>query len=74
MLVEKEKFDFIVLEVEVIVIDILVELENEGYNVILIVKVIKLIMNCEGICCLVVEELGLKILFYCFVDNFDVFK
>lgn len=30
-------------------------------------------MNCEGICCLVVEELGLLILVYCFVDILEFF-
>ncbi len=73
-LVEKEKPDFIVPEVEAIATDTLVELENEGYNVIPTAKATKLTMNREGIRRLAAEELGLKTSPYRFVDNFDAFK
>lgn len=73
-LVEKEKPDFIVPEVEAIATDTLVELENEGYNVIPTAKATKLTMNREGIRRLAAEELGLKTSPYRFVDNFDTFK
>ena len=73
-LVEKEKPDFIVPEVEAIATDTLVELENEGYNVIPTAKATKLTMNREGIRRLAAEELGLKTSPYHFVDNFDAFK
>lgn len=33
----------------------------------------KLMMNCEGICCLAVEELQLFIFIYCFVDSESFF-
>ena len=73
-LVEKEKPDFIVPEVEAIATDTLVGLENEGYNVIPTAKATKLTMNREGIRRLAAEELGLKTSPYRFVDNFDTFK
>lgn len=73
-LVEKEKPDFIVPEVEAIATDTLVELEKEGYNVIPTAKATKLTMNREGIRRLAAEELGLKTSPYRFVDNVDEFK
>lgn len=72
-LVEKEKPDFIVPEVEAIATDTLVELEQEGYNVIPTAKATKLTMNREGIRRLAAEELGLKTSPYRFVDNFEQF-
>lgn len=72
-LVEKEKPDFIVPEVEAIATDTLVELEQEGYNVIPTAKTTKLTMNREGIRRLASEELGLKTSPYRFVDNFEQF-
>lgn len=73
-LVEKEKPDFIVPEVEAIATDTLVELEQEGYNVIPTAKATKLTMNREGIRRLAAEELSLKTSPYRFVDNVDEFK
>lgn len=72
-LVEKEKPDVIVPEVEAIATDTLVELEQEGYNVIPTAKATKLTMNREGIRRLASEELGLKTSPYRFVDNFEQF-
>lgn len=74
VLVEKEKPDFIVPEVEAIATSTLVELENEGYNVIPTAKATQLTMNREGIRRLAAEELGLKTSPYRFVDNFEQFK
>lgn len=73
-LVEKEKPDYIVPEVEAIATDTLVELEQEGYNVIPTAKATKLTMNREGIRRLAAEELGLPTSQYQFVDNFADFK
>lgn len=73
-LIEKEKPDFIVPEVEAIATDTLVELEQEGYNVIPTAKATKLTMNREGIRRLASEELSLKTSPYRFVDNFEQFK
>ncbi|MGX3066152.1 formate-dependent phosphoribosylglycinamide formyltransferase [Ursidibacter arcticus] len=73
-LIENEKPDFIVPEVEAIATDTLVELEQEGYNVIPTAKATKLTMNREGIRRLASEELGLKTSPYRFVDNVEQFK
>lgn len=73
-LVEKEKPDFIVPEVEAIATDTLVELEQEGYQVIPTAKAAKLTMNREDIRRLAAEELGLNTSPYRFVDNFEQFK
>ncbi len=73
-LVEKEKPDFIVPEVEAIATGTLVELEKEGYNVIPTAKATQLTMNREGIRRLAAEELGLKTSPYRFVDNFADFQ
>ncbi|MCQ2054477.1 MAG: formate-dependent phosphoribosylglycinamide formyltransferase [Fibrobacter sp.] len=72
--IEKEKPDYIVPEVEAIATDTLVELEKEGFNVIPTAKATKLTMNREGIRRLAAEELGLKTSPYRFADNFEDFK
>ena len=73
-LVEKEQPDYIVPEVEAISTDTLVELEQEGFNVIPTAKATKLTMNREGIRRLAAEDLGLLTSDYAFVDNIDDFK
>ncbi len=72
--IEKEKPDYIVPEVEAIATDTLVELEKEGYNVIPTAKATKLTMNREGIRRLAAEELGLKTSPYRFADNYEGFQ
>lgn len=74
VLVEKEQPDYIVPEVEAIATDTLVELEQEGFNVIPTAKATKLTMNREGIRRLAAEELSLPTSDYAFVDNIDNFK
>ena len=56
--IEKEKPDYIVPEVEAIATDTLVELEKEGYHVIPTARATKLTMNREGIRRLAAEALG----------------
>ncbi|MFU2092469.1 formate-dependent phosphoribosylglycinamide formyltransferase [Gallibacterium anatis] len=73
-LIEKEKPDYIVPEVEAIATDTLVELEQQGYNVIPTAKAVKLTMNREGIRRLASEELGLPTSPFQFVDNFADFQ
>lgn len=73
-LVEKEKPDFIVPEVEAIATATLVELEQEGYNIIPTAKATQLTMNREGIRRLAAEELGLKTSPYRFVADFAEFQ
>ncbi|MBR2210415.1 MAG: formate-dependent phosphoribosylglycinamide formyltransferase [Fibrobacter sp.] len=72
--IEQEKPDFIVPEVEAIATDTLVELEKEGFHVIPTAKATKLTMNREGIRRLAAEELGLATSPYRFADSYEDFK
>lgn len=58
-LIEQERPDLIVPEIEAIATDTLVELENEGFKVIPTARAARLTMNREGIRRLAAEELGL---------------
>ena len=69
-LVKQEKPDYIVPEVEAIATATLVELEQEGFNVVPTAKATQLTMNREGIRRLASEELKLPTSPYQFVDNF----
>lgn len=70
-IIEKEKPAYIVPEIEAIATDTLVELEEEGFNVIPTARAAKLTMNREGIRRLAAEELGLKTSPYKFAANKD---
>ncbi|VAW55003.1 Phosphoribosylglycinamide formyltransferase 2 [hydrothermal vent metagenome] len=59
-IIETEKPDYIVPEIEAIATDTLVELETEGFTVIPTARATKLTMNREGIRRLAAEELDLK--------------
>jgi len=59
-IVEQEKPDFIVPEIEAIATDTLLELESEGFCVIPTARAARLTMDREGIRKLAAEELGLK--------------
>ncbi|TCJ97917.1 formate-dependent phosphoribosylglycinamide formyltransferase [Volucribacter psittacicida] len=72
-LIEEEKPDYIVPEVEAIATDTLLELEQAGFNVIPTAKATKLTMNREGIRRLAAEQLGLPTSPYQFVDSFEDF-
>ena len=72
--IEKEKPDFIVPEVEAIATDTLVELEKEGFTVVPTAKAASLTMNREGIRRLAAEELELPTSPYRFADNYDDYK
>ncbi|MEJ2592514.1 MAG: formate-dependent phosphoribosylglycinamide formyltransferase [Candidatus Thiodiazotropha sp.] len=67
--IEMEKPDYIVPEIEAISTDTLVELEKEGFTVIPTANAARLTMNREGIRRLAAEELGLPTSQYRFVDN-----
>lgn len=69
-IIEEEKPDFIVPEVEAIATDVLVELEQEGFTVVPTAKAAKLTMNREGIRRLAAEELSLPTSPYKFCDTF----
>ena len=72
--IEQEKPDFIIPEVEAIATPTLVELEKEGYNVIPTAKATLLTMNREGIRRLAAEELGLPTATYRFADTYEEFR
>ncbi|MCG8487500.1 MAG: formate-dependent phosphoribosylglycinamide formyltransferase [Chromatiales bacterium] len=67
--IEDEKPDYIVPEIEAISTDTLVELEAEGFNVIPTANAARLTMNREGIRRLAAETLGIPTSNYRFVDN-----
>lgn len=67
--VEKEKPDHIIPEVEAIATSTLVELEKEGYNVTPTARATWLTMNREGIRRLAAEELGLPTSPYVFASD-----
>lgn len=68
-IIEQEKPDIIIPEVEAIATDVLVELEKEGYNVIPTAKAAFLTMNREGIRRLAAETLGLPTSRYRFATD-----
>ena len=71
--IETEKPDYIVPEIEAIATDTLVELEAEGFTVIPTARAAKLTMNREGIRRLAAEELGLKTSPYQFASTREEF-
>ena len=68
-IIEKEKSNLIVPEVEAIATNVLVDLENEGFNIIPTARATSLTMNREGIRKLAAEELGLQTSPYRFASN-----
>lgn len=73
-IVELEKPDHIIPEIEAIATPMLVELEKEGYHVTPTARAALLTMNREGIRRLAAEELGLPTSPYRFASTFDEFK
>lgn len=73
-IIEKEKPDYIVPEVEAIATTTLMELEQEGFHVIPTAKATWLTMNREGIRRLAAEELGLPTSLYRFAVTEEEFK
>ncbi len=72
--IEKEKPDYIVPEVEAISTDTLIELEKEGFRIIPTATATKLTMNREGIRTLAAQTLQLKTSPYRFAGTLDEFK
>lgn len=66
--------DLIVPEIEAIATNELVELEQQGYQVVPTAKAAQLTMDREGIRKLAAEELEIHTSAYGFVDDFDTFK
>ncbi|MCF1182296.1 formate-dependent phosphoribosylglycinamide formyltransferase [Marichromatium gracile] len=71
--IELERPDYIVPEIEAIATDTLLELEAEGFNVVPTARATRLTMNREGIRRLVAEELGLPTSPYRFADTRETF-
>ncbi len=71
--IEQEKPDLIVPEIEAIATDTLLELEQEGFQVIPTAKAARLTMNREGIRRLAAEELGLATSPYRFAETREEF-
>jgi phosphoribosylglycinamide formyltransferase 2 len=71
--IETEKPDYIVPEIEAIATDTLVTLESEGYTVIPTARAAHLTMNREGIRRLAAEELGIKTSPYRFASSREEF-
>jgi phosphoribosylglycinamide formyltransferase 2 len=72
-IIEKEKPNYIVPEVEAIATDTLVKLEQEGFTVIPSANATKLTMNREGIRTVAAEKLQLKTSPYLFASTKDEF-
>lgn len=68
-IIEEEKPDYIIPEIEAIATDKLVELESEGFNVIPTAKAARITMNREGIRRLAAETLGLPTSRYRFAST-----
>ncbi len=73
-IVELEKPDHIIPEIEAIATPMLVELEKEGYNVTPTAQAALLTMNREGIRRLAAENLGLPTSPYRFASTFNEFR
>ncbi len=69
--IEQEKPDYIVPEIEAIATDTLAELEREGFNVVPTARATQLTMNREGIRRLAAETLGLPTSSYHFAASKD---
>jgi len=70
-IIEQERPDYIVPEIEAIATDTLVELEAEGFHVVPTARAAKLTMDREGIRRLAAEELGLPTAPYRFADSME---
>jgi phosphoribosylglycinamide formyltransferase 2 len=67
--IETEKPDLVVPEIEAIATETLVDLENEGFRIVPTAKAVNLTMDREGIRRLASEELGLPTAKYAFADT-----
>ncbi|WP_413111649.1 formate-dependent phosphoribosylglycinamide formyltransferase [Thaumasiovibrio sp. DFM-14] len=73
-IVDKEKPDYIVPEIEAIATEQLVKLEQQGINVVPNANATKLTMNREGIRRLAAEELNIPTSNYLFANHLNDFK
>ncbi|WP_078409955.1 formate-dependent phosphoribosylglycinamide formyltransferase [Priestia abyssalis] len=73
-IIEQERPDLIVPEIEAIATETLIELEKEGFHVVPTANAANLTMDREGIRRLASEELGLPTAKYAFADTLDELK
>lgn len=73
-LIEQERPDYIVPEIEAIATSMLVELEQQGHRVVPCAEATRLTMNREGIRRLAAETLGLPTSTYRFADSEEGFR
>ncbi|MFF2482232.1 formate-dependent phosphoribosylglycinamide formyltransferase [Paenibacillus sp. NPDC058071] len=73
-IIEEERPDYIVPEIEAIATETLLELESEGFGVIPTARAARLTMDREGIRRLAAETLGLPTAPYRFADSLDELK
>ena len=73
-LIEAERPDFIVPEIEAIATTLLVELEDDGFNVIPTARATQLTMDREGIRRVASEDLGLPTSKYAFAGTLEEFR
>ena len=73
-IIEEEKPDLVVPEIEAIATDALVELEQEGFHIIPTARATRLTMNREGIRRLAAEELQLKTSAYRFASTEEDYR
>jgi len=69
--IEKHKPDYIVPEIEAIRTEVLVEMEQEGWNVVPSARAVAMTMNRDGIRDLAANKLGLRTSRYGFADSFE---
>jgi phosphoribosylglycinamide formyltransferase 2 len=73
-IIEIENPDFVVPEIEAIATDLLVDMEEQGLNVVPTARATQLTMNREGIRRLASETLGIKTSTYQFCSVFEEFQ
>jgi phosphoribosylglycinamide formyltransferase 2 len=72
--IESERPDLVVPEIEAIATDVLVDLEAEGYRVVPSARAARLTMNREGIRRLVAEQLGVRTSAYAFASDPESYR
>jgi phosphoribosylglycinamide formyltransferase 2 len=73
-IIEREKPDYVIPEIEAIATDTLLELEAAGVNIVPTARAAQLTMNREGIRCLAGEDLGLATSSYRFASTLEDFE
>ncbi|MDR4947002.1 phosphoribosylglycinamide formyltransferase 2 [Neobacillus cucumis] len=72
--IEQEKPDMVVPEIEAIATETLLDLENEGFRIVPTAKAVNLTMDREGIRRLASEELGIPTAKYAFANSLEELK